>query len=204
VTAARRISPFDDPEARLVAGIQGMRWFIASLAVLFGSVLVGYLSLRMLVVSGPPQLPPLPWGLWLSTLLMLVSSGTFIAAGRAARGGNADRLTKYLALTLALGVAFLLVQTVCWIAWIGPMRDAIGQAERRFLLTGFYVLTGMHAVHVIGGLIPLGVIVRRARAGRYTADFHPGVVYTSMYWHFLGVVWIVLYATLWGQSLNSE
>ena len=196
MTAARRITPFDDAEARLAAGVQGMRWFLVSLAVLFGSVLIGYLSLRMLVVSGRPQLPPLPRGLWVSTLLLVASSGTLIAAVRAARRGDADGLARYLAATVLLGLAFLAVQTGCWIAWIGPMRDAVGQAERRFLLTGFYVLTGMHALHVIGGLVPLAVITRRARAGRYTRDFHPGVIYTAMYWHFLGVIWIVLYATL--------
>jgi cytochrome c oxidase subunit 3 len=204
VTAARRISPFDDPGARLAAGIQGMRWFIASLAILLGSVLVGYVSLRMLVVSGSPPLPPLPRGLWASTLLILASSGTFIAAVRAARRGDTGRLRRFLAFTLALGLAFLAVQTMCWLAWIGPMRDAVGQAERRFLLTGFYVLTGLHALHVIGGLIPLAVITRRARAGRYTAEYHPGVIYTAMYWHFLDIAWIVVFATLLVAQMGSE
>ena len=75
------------------------------------------------------------------------------------------------------------------------MRTSLQQSEQRFLLTAFYVLTGMHAVHVIGGLVPLVVITRRAFAGRDDPQ-HAGVIYTAMYWHFLDAVWLVLFVTM--------
>jgi cytochrome c oxidase subunit 3 len=50
---------------------------------------------------------------------------------------------------------------------------------------------------VVGGLVPLGLVTARAWRGGYTAGFHPGVEYTAMYWHFLDVVWLVLFAVLY-------
>jgi cytochrome c oxidase subunit 3 len=194
--SAPRTSPFDDRRSRLAAGEQGMRLFLLSLGILFGSSLVGYVSIRLLVIGEPPELPPLPWGLWLSTLLLLASSAVLHAAVLAARRGDRGVLRVGLGATTLLGFAFLGVQTACWIAWIGPMRESLGQAERMFLLTGFYVLTGMHALHVAGGLVPLTVITARAWAGRDAPEHHPGVIYTAMYWHFLGGVWVVTFATL--------
>ncbi len=101
-----------------------------------------------------------------------------------------------LASTTALGLTFLIVQATCWIVWAEPMRASLQQSEQRFLLTAFYVLTGLHAVHVIGGLVPLVVITRRAFAGRVRDPQHAGVIYTAMYWHFLDAVWLVLFLTL--------
>jgi cytochrome c oxidase subunit 3 len=189
-------SPFSDGRARLAAGAQGMRLFLLSTAILFGSILIGFVCVRLIAVGEPPALPALPWGLWISTLLLLVSSATMQAAVVGARRGDRRRLRLGLTATLLLGFAFLGVQAACWAAWVEPMRAALGQAEQMFLLTGFYVLTGVHALHVIGGLVPLLVVTVRARAGRDAQEDHPGVIYTAMYWHFLGGVWVVTYGTL--------
>ena len=61
----------------------------------------------------------------------------------------------------------------------------------------FYVLTALHAAHVIGGLIPLIVVYIKARRGRYSRNFHPGVRYVTAYWHFLDVVWVLLFLVLY-------
>jgi heme/copper-type cytochrome/quinol oxidase subunit 3 len=180
----------------LAAGTEGMRLFLLSTAILFGSVLVGFVCVRMLAVSPAPSLPPLPRALWISTLLLLGSSASMQAAVAGVRRGELRRLRLGLAVTLGLACAFLAVQAACWAAWLEPMRAALGEARQTFLLTGFYVLTGLHALHVIGGLVPLLVVNARARAGRYGREHHPGVVYTAMYWHFLDAVWVVTFATL--------
>jgi cytochrome c oxidase subunit 3 len=62
------------------------------------------------------------------------------------------------------------------------------------------VLTGTHALHVIGGLPPLAVALAKARAGRYSPQEHAGVVLCAMYWHALDAIWVVLYGTLWAGS----
>ncbi len=189
-------SPFSTPKAEVAAGTLGMRLFLASLAVLFGSSIIGYVSIRVLGIDEPLDMPALPRGLWLSTVLLLLSSVTMQHAVIAVRRGRIGAMRAELVATTALAVAFLAVQVVCWAAWAEPMRAAIGQTEQRFLLTAFYVLTGLHALHVIGGLVPLIVITRRAAAGRYTPERHAGITYTAMYWHFLDGMWLVIFITL--------
>ena len=60
----------------------------------------------------------------------------------------------------------------------------------------FVMLTSLHGLHVIGGFFPLGFSLRSALKGRYTPESHVGLRLTATYWHFLGVVWITLYAML--------
>ena len=180
----------------MAAGTLGMRLFLVSLGVLFGTSVIGYVAIRVMAVHEPLDLPPLPGGLWFSTVLLLGSSFSIQQAVTAARHGRPGALRTALTVTAALGVGFLIVQAMCWAAWAGPMRASLAQSEQRFLLTGFYVLTGLHAVHVIGGLVPLAVLTARAWATPVTATDRPGVIYTAMYWHFLDGVWLVLFLTL--------
>ena len=60
----------------------------------------------------------------------------------------------------------------------------------------FYLLTGLHALHVVGGLVPLAVTTARAWQGKYTAVAHAGVEHVALYWHFLDVIWLVLFGVL--------
>ncbi len=178
-----------------------MRLFLLSLGVLFGTSVVGYLSIRVLAVHAPLDLPPLPRGLWFSTLLIVASSVSIQQAVTAARRGRPGALRMGLSVTAALSVGFLIVQAMCWAAWAGPMRASLAQSEQRFMLTAFYVLTGMHALHVVGGLVPLAVITVRSWIAPDTATGRPGVIYTAMYWHFLAGVWLVLFVVLKGTDL---
>jgi cytochrome c oxidase subunit 3 len=193
----RRASPFADPQARNAAGALGMRLFLLSLGMLFAAAVIGYAALRL---SGAPAgdagLPPLPRALWVSTLLLLAGSAAVHGALGAARCGRERRLRASMAATLLLGAAFLLVQAACWIAWAEPMREALRGTAATYRLTGFYVLTGLHGLHVLGGLVPLAVVTRRAWSGRYSPEAHAGVQYIAAYWHFLDGTWIVLFATL--------
>lgn len=196
VRPAQRVTPFADPRDRLNAGTFGMRLFLLSLGILFAASVIGYVWIRLIAIGQRLDLPTLPIGLWLSTAILLASSGSMQWALVAGRAGDAGRLRAAMVTTVALGLAFLLVQAWCWVAWAGPMRAALGETDHAFLLTSFFVLTGLHAMHVVGGLVALGIVTARAFAGRYSAQSHAGVVYTAMYWHFLDAVWLVLFATL--------
>ena len=197
VGSASKSSPFADRRARLAAGMLGMRLFLVSLGVLFGAVLVGYLVIRLQPTAEPaPEIPPLPAGLWLSTVLMLISSVTMQWALGAARRDRHRQLRVGMAATTLLGLAFLGTQTVCWIQWSGPLTASLDEVQKAFVLTGFYVLTGVHALHVIGGLIPLAAVTIRSFRNRYSSTDHAAVRYCAMYWHFLDGVWLVLFATL--------
>jgi len=187
--------PQDDRAAAapLDTGRLGMRLLVLALSMLFAASIVGYLLIRSkATVWPPPGMPILPHGLWTSTLIIAISSLTMHSAVRAARAGRRQPLQSWMLLTTLLGVAFLASQTVNWFALVAANLTA----KTNLYGFTFYLLTGLHAVHVVGGLIPLAVVTARAWHGRYSADFHPGVEYCAIYWHFLAAVWVVLFLVL--------
>jgi cytochrome c oxidase subunit 3 len=184
----------DKPPSIPGAQTLGMTIFLVSLSVLFAASIVGYLMVRVRSPQWiPPGTAPLPMGLWLSTLLLLLSSITMHGAVLYIRGGKREASTRLLLATFTLGAAFLCSQTYNW--WRMVTVDAVLATKSLYAFT-FYMLTGLHALHVIGGLIPLARTAWRAHKGAYSwADFH-GIRLMAMYWHFLDAVWIVLFAVL--------
>lgn len=171
-------------------GKYGMGILILSLSILFAASMVAYLVVRTRAGAGwrPAGMPHLPAGLWLSTAIIIALSVAIEAGQRDIRRGERERLARAMGIAFLLGIAFLINQAVNWRVLIAAKGSLYGFT--------FFMLTGLHAAHVIGGLIPLGVVTRRAREGRYTRIFHPGVSYCTMYWHFLAVVWIVMFTVL--------
>jgi len=171
----------------------GMWLFLATLAVLFAAAIAGYLAVRLQAKAWPPPgMPRLPGGLWAATIALIAASATVHRALVAMRLGERTAATRWLAATLALGTAFLVVQG--W-NWWGFLRLRVTHAPNLYAFT-FFMLTGLHAAHVVGGLILLAVVTRRAVRGRYGSGHHAGVTYAAMYWHFLDGAWIVLFAVL--------
>ncbi len=188
---------FNDPERALPAkpgyGIWAMWIFLASLTMLFAASIVGFLMIRFNAPQWPPAGVPefsAP-GLMASTLVLLISSGTMHWALTGVRGGNQSALRWGLVATLLLGLAFLVLQAFNWQPVISALYPA---REASYKLT--WVLAALHGAHVVGGLVPLIYIWWRARRGLYSRSYHPGVSYMAMYWHFLDVVWLVLFAVL--------
>ena len=194
----RRETPFARQDARFSAGLLGMRLFLASLAMLFAASVVGMIVIR--VQTGdewPRDLPPMPSILWASTVLLLASSGTIQAAVASAEAGRAGRLAVAFTATVVLALAFLVLQTSAGVRWMSVVAPRWGHSEAyRFALSSFYVLTGLHAAHVLGGLVPMIVVAKRALEGRYAPGRHAGVRYCAIYWHFLDAVWLGLFALL--------
>lgn len=188
--------PFTDPAARLSAGRFGMWLFLLTLAVVFVATIIGYLAVRISPINAstwpPASMPPLPGVLFWSTGALLVSSWTMHRGVRACERGEASQ-GRWMLATLVLGIVFLALQII---AWREAIADNMRIADHLYAWT-FFVLTGLHGAHVVGGLIPLGVVTAKALRGRYGPDRASGAIYCGMYWHFLDAVWIVLYATLW-------
>jgi cytochrome c oxidase subunit III len=181
-----------EPTQRL--GRFAMTLFLVALGVLFAASMVGYLVVRLRAPAWPPAgSPRLPAGLWISTLLLLLSSLTMHLALGQARAGRGRRLRDWLLATSLLGLAFLVSQVLNWIHLI---TVAHLPAKANLYAFTFYMLSGLHGAHVLGGLIPLGITATQAHRGRYTTGEHEGVVHMSMYWHFLDAVWLVMFAVL--------
>jgi cytochrome c oxidase subunit 3 len=171
----------------------GMWLLLASLGMLFGASLVGFLVLRLRAEQWPPAgTPPLPGGLWVSTGLLIVLSLALVMAVRAARAGRTSVLDRMLGVSVLLAVAFLVAQISNW------MRMAAHSVlpDQSLFVWFFYLLTILHAAHVLFGLVPLLLVTVRARAGRYTADDSETIHLVGMYWHFLLVTWVAIIVVL--------
>jgi cytochrome c oxidase subunit 3 len=193
-------SIFRSPEARFAAGRMGMWLFLVTLAIIFFATLLAYVFVRLTPGNAenwpPPDMPGLPRLLAVSTGVLLASSATMHIATVAARRGERAAGPWMLA-TLLLGVGFLVLQVL---AWRGAAAAHLTFADHLYGWT-FYVLTILHAVHVVGGLGPMVRTTVQAWRGRYGPGKVEGIVYCGMYWHFLDAVWLVLYGTLlWGSA----
>lgn len=168
--------------------------FLASLSMGFGALIVAYIVLRAQSETWPPPgTPPLPAGLWLSTGAILASSGTMLMATASVRRGRVRGMQLALVATLGLALVFLVSQGVNWgLAVAARMPPGLNVFS-----VLFYLLTGLHGAHVLGGLVPLVVTTFRAYLGRYTSERHAGLHYCALYWHFVDVVWLVLFGVLW-------
>lgn len=199
MTVSDRLPADASPDRRpaaLNAGTFGMILFLAALSVLFGWTIGGYVYLRSLQPAWPPPgSPPAPMaGLWLSTLLILLASASIHWALRSVRRHKAGALLAALVGTMVLGGLFLANQAHNWssVASIAIPPESKGKV----FAAVFYILTGTHALHVAGGLILLIVVTYKAWRGEYTSNWHPGVRYAAMYWHFLDVVWLIMFTAL--------
>ena len=173
-------------------GRVGMILFVASEAMLFGGLLAGYVVLRF--GSGHfSGMRPLPAGLaWLSTGVLVASSGMLVAAARANRSGRARRAWWGSLATLLLGVLFLGLQITEWnrlmAAGVLPAGNIGGGM--------FYILSWAHGLHVLGGLALLCYLALRVRRELYAARLRNLFDVAGIYWHFVTIVWGTLFLLL--------
>ncbi|MEO0814428.1 MAG: cytochrome c oxidase subunit 3 [Myxococcota bacterium] len=184
-------------EREVSAGQLGLWILLASLGMLFAATVVGFLIIRYRTDGWAQGLPGLPVGLLWSTGIILGASVTLFLAVRAARRGEASRLVQMLWASLALAIAFMVAQAINWLDMV--QADMPPNTANLYAFT-FYLLTGTHAAHVLGGLIPLSITLRNAIRGRYSATQFEGVSLTAQYWHFLDIVWLILLGVMWGTT----
>jgi cytochrome c oxidase subunit 3 len=184
------------PEAhqssRVDARTLGMFLFIASEVMLFGSFFTAYFFVRVAKHEAWPtpghELPVFVAGI--NTIILVSSSFTMHWALQSIKRGNRAGLKAGLTLTFLLGLTFLLTQ-IREYSRVGfaPYTDAFG--------TIFYCLTGLHGAHVFVGLTLLLAATTRAYRGHYSPEQHHGVEIPGIYWHFVDVMWIVVYTTVY-------
>ena len=148
----------------------------------------------------------------LNTAVLLCSSFTMVLGVRAAQLGRRRALVIFLILTLVLGMVFLGVKAYEWNEKFqehhvpGPsfrMEGASEQGQAQLFFSLYFVMTGMHALHMIIGIGILGFMILRARAGAYTAGHVTMVENFGLYWHFVDIIWIYLFALLYLISRHA-
>lgn len=188
----------------------GMVWFIFSEVMFFGGFFGALFYARLFSVpdlaadeilwpgyggSWPTAGPGIgqrftPMGAWgipaINTLILLTSGATVTWAHWALKSDRRRQVKAGLLLTLVLGLVFLVLQAYEYLEAAFTIRTGIYGAT-------FYMLTGFHGLHVSLGVIMLAVIAGRVQAGHFTPGQHFGFEAASWYWHFVDVVWLLLF-----------
>jgi cytochrome c oxidase subunit III len=138
----------------------------------------------------------LPLQIWVSTIVIFLSSITFELGKRSVLGGETEGARRWLVATAALGGVFVASQLLVWILLVSRGFYMRGNPYAGF----FYILTAAHAVHVIGGMIALGATLLRSwhPARSESEQYYRTNLAKSVgwYWHFMGGLWIALFGLL--------
>jgi len=182
--------------------ILGMILFISSEVMFFAGLFAAYFNVRLTSAHWPPLVNEqeyesfnlhTPEHLAVAgtlTAILVLSSVVLQVGVWAIRRGDRRVFLRATAVTLVLGLVFLAGQL-----W-DYTQLGFGITDTAFGST-FYTLTGFHGAHVAGGAVMLAVVLYRGLAGQFSAKHHDMVEATSLYWHFVDVVWIVLFSTLY-------
>ncbi len=208
---------FENVEAEVKRKAQkSLLWFgLVSIVMLFAGLTSAYLVRQG---EGKWVEFSIPGTFAISTLIILISSVSMQWAVASVKKGNTRNLKKALLITLLLGVAFAGSQYVAWsqlyhngIAFTGRVSDIktnfnyipagketvaeagdVGNVAGSFL----YVITGLHVLHLIAGILSLFVVFSRARRNKYSSENYNGVKICAIYWHFLDGLWVYLFLFL--------
>lgn len=179
-----------------------MMWlFLISDALTFMGLLAGYAMLRLNSPAGswPNQSEVFNINLVAAmTFILICSSVSMVKALSAIRHGNANGLRNYLALTILGGVVFLGLQAYEWNSLIheGLALDSNHWGAAAFGPT-FFTTTGFHGMHVTGGIILLTIVLIKGLRGRYSPKNYSGVELVGLYWHFVDLIWILVFTFLY-------
>lgn len=193
---------FDMPWGKL------MMWlFLLSDTFIFSVFLIGYMSVRMATVDTWPntsEVFALTIGgqhiplilIAIMTFILITSSGTMAMAVNYAYQGNKKLASYFMLATAILGASFVGMQAFEWTKLIveegiRPWGNPLGAAQ---FGASFFMITGFHGLHVTAGVIYLLVIAKRVRDGSYDKKGFQIVEITGLYWHFVDLVWVFIFA----------
>lgn len=168
--------------------------FLASEIMLFGGLISAYVILR----SGSSHFwvpPRAMMGVPLATLntfILITSSVTMVLALAAIQEGNMDKFKRFMMCTIGGGFGFLLVKAY---EYNHKWHEGITLSSNLFG-SFYYTLTGLHVLHVIGGIVMLAVILAQGAGGMYAKN-HERVECAGLYWHFVDLVWVLLFPILY-------
>jgi len=179
----------------------GILAFIGSEAVFFLFLIISYLYFQANPSPGPTAASSLdPMVTAFFSLFLFTSSFTIWRAGKSLRRGRLRQVAGWLIATIVLGIIFLFGQGREW----SHLIQSGTTVNRNLFGTTFFTLTGFHGLHVIIGLIMLATLAGLVLSGRIKGTQSSGIEVVSLYWHFVDVVWVVLYIVIYLQVLLTR
>ena len=198
---------FDDAEQQFGAANLGMWIFLLTEVMFFGGILTAYAIYFVTFASVFEDASNhLSWWLGgINTLVLLASSFTMARSVAAAQVDGRTTQVRWLRATILLGLAFLGVKA--W-EYAGKFEDNLvpgryfsvaseAAAVEELFFSFYFLLTGLHAIHMIIGIGLLGYLAVRARQGHFDRDYFTPVEMAGLYWHFVDLVWIFLFPMLY-------
>jgi cytochrome c oxidase subunit 3 len=172
----------------------GVILFVASECVFFAALFGAYFTVRAQASVWPPKgisegLHPLPLPA-IATSMLILSSFTMQFGVQAIRMGDRRTMMRLLKVTLFLGALFLGMQGYDYATLGFSIHDTV-------FGTTFFTMTGFHGAHVAGGLVFIYLMLARGWGGQLTRENHYALEACAIYWHFVDIVWIGLFSTLY-------
>ena len=198
---------FTEMEQQFDSAKIGMWLFLVTEILLFGGLFVGYGIMHSFYpeafASAHHHLDRRLGAL--NTVVLLVSSWTMVMGVASAAAGKQRNLVRYLTATLALAGVFLVVK---YFEYSHKFHEGLlpgkffsytgAQAPGEFRFFSFYfMMTGLHGLHVIGGMIVIGWLLRRALRGDFSAAYYAPVDIVGLYWHIVDMIWIFLFPLMY-------
>jgi cytochrome c oxidase subunit III len=149
------------------------------------------LSSAYIVLRGMPswQSIELPWMLWPNTAVLLMSSLAIELSRRAIRRGDVPSMKRWLGIGGLLGLGFLVGQLAAWQQLVNEGVYLPSTLQSSF----FYILTGLHGLHLVGGIVGLSVVLRWVLKNRLTVSDYEPLRLIASYWHVMDGLWVYLF-----------
>jgi len=196
---------FHNMAQQLEASILGMWVFLVTEVMFFGGMFMAYMLYRSMYpdawLAGSNELNEILGGV--NTLVLIVSSLTMALAVRAAQVGARMAQIANLILTIVFGTIFLVVKYFEYAAKFehhlvpGANFDPTREPAQQLFFSLYFMLTGIHALHMVVGIVLLFIILRMAWQNKFNAEYFAPVEVTGLYWHFVDLVWIFLFPLLY-------
>jgi cytochrome c oxidase subunit III len=214
---------FDDVEQQSEASMLGMWLFLATEVMFFGGLLTAFAVYR----SGSPRefaLTSRELNVILgciNTIVLLLSSLTMALAVRAAQLRDRKSVVALLVATMALGAVFLGIKAFEWThdyhehlipgvnfevpehARPRVAEEGLDPRKMELFFVLYFFMTGLHAIHLIIGIVLVGIIAELCRRGWFSGGGAVQVEVTGLYWHFIDIVWVFLYPLLYLIDVHS-
>lgn len=198
---------FVDSDQQFDSAKLGMWLFLVTEILFFGGLFVAYIVYRAwnpeLFIMAATQLDTTMGGI--NTLVLIGSSLTMALAIRAAQTDNPSASIKYLASTVALAFVFMVIKyfeyTHKFEIGIFPGEaysfTGIDHPKAHIFFSIYYMMTGLHGIHVIIGIGIITWLIIKTKKGAYNSSYYTPVEITGLYWHLVDIVWIFLFPLLY-------
>jgi cytochrome c oxidase subunit 3 len=198
-------------EQQFEASTLGMWIFLVTEVMFFAGLFMAYLVYRTLYpqawVDGSHHLN-VPMGA-INTVVLICSSLTMVLAVRSAQVGSKRGQIGYLMATILLGTTFLVVKYFEYAEKFehhlvpGPHFDPTLAPQQQLFFALYFIMTGIHAAHMVVGIGLMLVILGLAIRGRFTPEYYNPLEISGLYWHFVDIVWIFLFPLLYLLGLHG-